>query len=484
MSGVLDVVDSVGVRRRVIAGNPAAPAGPIEGRLGLHVTEAELAVWRVRAVSGPYRVAGDAATNSPGDWARIVNQADQHVANQWTVRNPTSTPGGEVSGWHVDTRRLRSAAFLALVRHGAQNVASYVNSARTHLVNQAATMPWTNRSVWPLNAFSDTDPTFGICEWLCNYVYAYDYLCAHEQDADVEVFTPAQHLSIQTWLYHAADLWQEPVNRNLTTLWGAGRHNDPPSYVDRSYGTMVSGHNGSQLLTITDEASFYNNRRAQIATLPAIIAVLLEDRGFAPPSGANPGSSLAHLAATGRLFFEEALKFACSSPPTWWGDGNRWTAQIPNLGLAYGWAVLGKAIELADTFARKGDTSLYSFGTTYGQRGTQTSFPKTIRYQAEQFLAMTRNEIHIFGSNNLSNNGAGFRINMQNNPRIRDIGGLRMANYYANTLMTDTVLRRASGAPAWPASPQDPQHWEGSSFELPGACFMFADTGVNPYGGG
>ena len=44
-------------------------------RLGLHVTQEELNIWKQRAVSGPYKTTGDVSPNSPGDWNRIAANA-------------------------------------------------------------------------------------------------------------------------------------------------------------------------------------------------------------------------------------------------------------------------------------------------------------------------------------------------------------------------------------------------------------------------
>ena len=49
-------------------------------RLGLHVTQGELDIWRLRkdgngSYGGPYKTAGDVQANSPGDWDRIASNA-------------------------------------------------------------------------------------------------------------------------------------------------------------------------------------------------------------------------------------------------------------------------------------------------------------------------------------------------------------------------------------------------------------------------
>jgi hypothetical protein len=60
--------------------------GSVGGRVGLLHSAQEVEVWRLRAVKGPYRVAGDVSANSPGDWARIRQNADRFVANPGAAR--------------------------------------------------------------------------------------------------------------------------------------------------------------------------------------------------------------------------------------------------------------------------------------------------------------------------------------------------------------------------------------------------------------
>ena len=65
-------------------------------RLGLFHTQQEVAIWTQRAVSGAYRVAGDASTNSPGDWTRIVANRNTFAASpsngRWLA--PVTGAGG------------------------------------------------------------------------------------------------------------------------------------------------------------------------------------------------------------------------------------------------------------------------------------------------------------------------------------------------------------------------------------------------------
>ena len=89
-------------------------------RLGLHFTKEELEIWKKRAVSGPYRVKGDAQLNSPGDWTRVVAEANEFLANpsadRWVGYTGTGCfPSGDTYEPKVKAVRMQSAAFVWLV---------------------------------------------------------------------------------------------------------------------------------------------------------------------------------------------------------------------------------------------------------------------------------------------------------------------------------------------------------------------------------
>src|SRR5262245_52652399 len=107
-------------------------------RLGLHVTQEELNIWKQRAASGPYKSVGDVSTNSPGDWTRILANADSMVSS------PETTWSGQTSAscWAPLTptpgrsrgEKATDAAFVYLLTGNT----SYRDPVRTLLLNQAA----------------------------------------------------------------------------------------------------------------------------------------------------------------------------------------------------------------------------------------------------------------------------------------------------------------------------------------------------------
>ena len=472
----------------LIGDAPSVDPPPVSASwLGMHVTDGELSVWRDRAVNGPFRVAGDFSANSPGDWSRIVAQKDSFLANP----SRDMYTSGTIAGWNNDfkelARYMRSAAFFHLVRHPSESTGTVATAVRDRLVNQAGMVDFTNRTEWPLEQLYDRPPSWQVCEWLFNHIHAYDYIRAYERETGQTVFSSAQRQQLLTWFYHAADYWQHDSNKSHDNLLGTGRWNDPPTYKTLTWGTTHIGfHNGSQTFTHPNVVRFFNNRKAHLFAFPAVAGVYLQTEGFTPPAGASPGLSLDMLRKQGRLWIEEDLKFATSAFPSYFGDSNRWTSSLPNLGWSYWTASVGRAHEIADIEARLGNPSIYKYGTTYGQVGSATTFAKTLKYVLQDFQKYVREEHNLFGSNDLSNNTFFYKITTRggNRERIRDVGLTLSSLWYQDDLIDSTLNRSASGAPGFPVSAEGAGLGfgpEGANVELPGALFMFAGTGADPY---
>src|SRR5262249_46634135 len=67
-------------------------------RLGLHVTQEELNIWKQRATSGPYRTAEDVSPNSPGDWERIQGYASAFLSSP-SSETWSGQPAGSCWSW-------------------------------------------------------------------------------------------------------------------------------------------------------------------------------------------------------------------------------------------------------------------------------------------------------------------------------------------------------------------------------------------------
>ena len=71
-------------------------------RLGLHVTQEELNIWKQRAASGPYKNKGDVSSNSPDDYTRILRNANALLSNPSSEFFQGYTGSGCVPKWSVE----------------------------------------------------------------------------------------------------------------------------------------------------------------------------------------------------------------------------------------------------------------------------------------------------------------------------------------------------------------------------------------------
>ncbi|MFP5310003.1 MAG: hypothetical protein ACLGIR_10560 [Actinomycetes bacterium] len=352
---------------------------PATGRLGLHVTATELAVWRTRAAAGPYRTAGDAGTNSPGDWTRVsTNAATFHGSPDAAVwAGPVdNNPGGCVTG-EASTRfdppasarvLLRDAAFTALVQADVAAAGRVADG----LLAQAREpgVRFADRARWCLGKrIDDLNPGFEIAGWMTSLVFAYDYV----RITDPTAFSAAEQRELLDWFAGAAE-WMtadvdDALERNFTdrlqrsgapyTLSSHRASN--PSISDEPYAGA-----GPRIGAI---ARYYNNRRAGMMRFVGVAGQALADAGHAGPSSVR-GYTAATYRERAARFVQDWLVYSVYADG-FVGDFERTSSSLPDLGWAYGMQALSPVLTIADTFARAGDDTLYRFTTAAGAHGSE-----------------------------------------------------------------------------------------------------------------
>jgi len=124
-------------------------------RLGLHVTQEELNIWKQRAQSGPYKSAGDVQSNSPGDWTRVNSNATsfrnagntserwigQPAGSCWSRFSPTAVGPARNQG-----EKIRDTAFRYLI-NGDTNDRDAVLAGLLDQASQPGTN-WTDSVRW------------------------------------------------------------------------------------------------------------------------------------------------------------------------------------------------------------------------------------------------------------------------------------------------------------------------------------------------
>lgn len=442
------------------------------GRSGLHFSPAEVAVWRTRAQSGPYRVAGDISTNSPGDWLRIKANADALLAapSDAVWSGPTQDRGSCVPQWADEppTRgasNLRDAAFTYLVTGDAR----YAVAAKTQLMAQAnvANLDFGNRDRWCYGVLWDINPSFQVTHWLTKLLYAYDYLGA-------EQFTASERARLDGWFADAARFWHHDMDRSFNSAFidrPNGDYRIAAHLVNKPGCGRVAYLGGPEVCTLH---SYYNNRKASIVRFVALVGVKQDD---------------AVLKDLGARFVKEFLAYTVF-PDGSLGEFSRWTSTHPDLGWAYATQVAAPAITIADAFARAGDPSLFRYSTSVGAFGTEGG-TKNLRFVVRSLNRYLDGSVVRYGTDDATRKGqSAYRIDGVNGSwnSIHDVTLVQANTFYEDPAITAAYTRTGPGFQGYPTSPpsfgSDPL-WMGEAGILPGALFMFGKTEqlVDPYGG-
>jgi regulation of enolase protein 1 (concanavalin A-like superfamily) len=438
------------------------PASPQTGRRGLLHTPEEVSVWRDRARSGPYRVAGDVSPNSPGDWTRIRKNASDFVSNPTAGRwnGPTQGSLSTCVQRYNDPpptsgpSRLLDAAFVALVE-GSPTEAELVKRELLWQASAAGT-DFSNRSRWCHGVLVDINPSFDIAHWLTKLLLAYDYL-------GPDYFTPAERARLDAWFLEAARFLQFDLDRSLESRFVSRGSSDELSQAALQYPLCDKTHflDGPPSCAIH---RYYNNRRATIARFVGLAGLKVND-------DASQRSA--------RLFTQEYVKYGVF-PQGFVSDFERWERHLPDLGWGYGAQTVGPVLVIADAFARAGDRSLYDFTTSVGAFGSEGG-SKSLRFAARSIAGHVDGTYRRYGTDDPSLRG--------NNAYLID-GRHDASNWYglhdvsfaiANVYYRESYLRGAytrsgpgmGGYPSRPASIGPHPAWTGEGGIFPGVLFMY-----------
>lgn len=478
------------VEARLTVANPSSPAPGAESgadggsvdrgeRLGLHVTEAELETWRQRTANGPYKTRGDESANSPGDWDRIVSNAQGFKNNPdasfWrgAVAN---NPGGCLvrdGGKGSDPRysppmepadRLRDAAFYAMVRDDA----AYADVVKDLLLRQAVVdeLDFTNTKRYCTGVLLDVGPSFEFATWLNKLLFAADYLEVRDPNA----FTASQRKRLDAWFAAAATWMKGDIDIKLNELF-VDREADDFRLTARgrgdSKGDRITYLGGPEAKTLHRR---FNNRNARMARFVGIVGV---DQGNA------------EFIRTGKDYVEDSIRFGYF-PEGATGDFERWTSSMPIKGWKYANEWAGALVSIADHLSRAGDDSLYQFSTTEGALGTEgrhhSGAPKSLHTLIADLYGYVDGTHVRYGTDRDSQRTGEYRIDSvdekANDHRVSDTMLIMANRYYQDDYLKSVYTRTAKGAPGYPQKPGsgmgDP--WSGEHGLYPGMLFMFGQT--------
>lgn len=475
--------------------------GAYAQRLGLHVTQQELNIWKARAASTltsgttNYRVKGDVSANSPGDWNRIVANANTFKSNpaaeRYKAHETTTTciQQGSAGEPHLG-EKLRDAAFAYLVTGDV----TYRDAVRTELLAQAAepSTDFSNTSRWCSNVIRDVNPGFFTAAWLTRLLFAYDYIRSSLGAAD--------KARLEKWFFNAAEYFQaRNVDVDLQKIW-QNRYNglyepnynsNGTTYYDIDLGAHTTHYGGPAFANLS---LWHNNRRSVMTSFFTSVGVMLGVENNVVPGEVGLTSSA--LAAKvnlfkdrGKLFVKEWLMFSVRADGTV-GEMERWGATLPEQGWQYALILTDHVLMIADHLARAGDPELYNYTTSAGKYGTEGG-PKSLQATATHMLKYVDRTLNRYATDQAARStDNNYRIDaispLEGKHYVFDTWVAQSNLYWKNAYLKSIYTRQATGTSAYPAFPTGSGQynaWTGGFGVFPGKLFMFGqlENVVNPY---
>jgi hypothetical protein len=335
-----------------------ASATPVEGgsgggsNLALLATSEELAMWQHRSVNGPFRVAGDFSSNSPGHWNEMNACMSLNFSSaRWS--GPTSLDGnGAVASGGLTNdppssiktmaHDMMSAAYAALIT--GNNAVAQAITAEIEYQATRTNLNYGNRTLWPFDYYSDINPLFMHAVWVKDYVLAYDITRSMGYSSSI----------VEQWFLDLAELCENTAHNDLLN-WFPDRKSN--SYVNRNSAVnndLWYPHRlaDTTVIPLPFIVVIYNNRRTNMAGLYGLVGALLDNTYY-----------IAEFKRYMRewVMFGNRLGMYGSL-----GDAHRGTNVFPQLGLSYATHALESCMPAMEGLARNGDTELYEFSSSEG----------------------------------------------------------------------------------------------------------------------
>lgn len=478
-------------QRRTI---PVAAAS-LGTRLGMHVTDQELVIWRERAAHGPYRRVGDAMTNSPGDWDRIADNARRFVARPEACRwaGPTHGRGPIVnsSRWPRDLsgtpprrggpEQLRDAAFFAMVA-APPDAAEIVGLIRRELLwhTDQPALDFSNTRRYDRRRFGrGYNPAYPMSAWLRKLIYAFEYAGI----AAPQVWSVDDRRRVLEWVRAAAEWYMPQIEARRAGMWD--RDGALTAAAERPGGrhARVVWAGGPLTRNIHHR---YNNHVNRLAVLVTDVGVLTGDE---------------LMKEYGRRWIREFLD-VCVYPQGAISDFYRWDSGNKGhlQGWKYGMYMIGATMVIADHLARAGDPSGYLHATTGGTAdtagcvpddGITSGGPKTLLSTARQMMRYIDEESRPirYACSDCEDplRRISSRDDIRRIQRVDDWFLLQGNVFYRDEYLREIYLRQRPGTPPLPAAPEHSLGWaeNGDVGAFPAVNLMFAqmEGRVWPYPG-
>ena len=420
-------------------------------RLGLHVTQEELTLWRqrmtdnVNGVNGysfqsiyQNRVLADAnsfrSQAHPGGDGYYQGWTGAGCApnNIWgETGDPAYTPGsgGTPYGRGNGAWLMRSAFNFLLTGD-----ASYAHPVRTELLALVTEpgLDFSNTGKWCAEQ-ADTSPSFEIVPWLIRVLLGYDYLRAGGYTG----LSAAEQTTLNTWFKNAAIYFANVNEAIMSRGYYHGIYDTPPNYTcdgcpGFSYGYTLY-YNGP---IVYDAAKPFFNQLAVSPPLSMAMGLITND-----PTLINHAVVWVTAFIKGGIYDNGAVV-----------DFDRWRDCLPPDGSGpcprsmwnHTEGAVSSLIATADMYARAGNTSLYDL-TAPTQIPGGTGGTVSVRTMLRLLADMANNTVQIYGTTDGSQLNNATRLSWDTDgDSYTDFSSMAGNLYYndsaIHTAMTRTLL--------------------------------------------
>ncbi len=449
----------------------ASPAPISNSSSGLHYTPAEVAIWKQRMNSGPFKNKSDAWTNSPGDWSRIKSNADAFITNpDADLWRPNATLGAVVPD--VEGIKAKDAAFVYLLTGDKR----YGDAVRNFLLRQLD-IPHSDLGDWTDNA-NATQKSATIegrvngylretgwfeSEWLTRMLFAYDYSKNLFTAAEKNKLNAYFKKSAWTMAYSIDGMLNQNFPNRLKGDYSVKGRDASGGAKDSDWAYYNSQGVGQHHVSLL--AKHYNNRRASKIMAVGMVGFFLNDQ---------------ELIKRAKIYVKEWITYSMFADGTVGEYERNGDYGNPQQGLIYNTINIQAAVMISDQFARRGDFELYEFITSGGMHGTEGG-AKGLKMQIEMHFKLISGQIKRYYPSVNTCNLIDTASECSNRTHwVSELFFAPMANqYYKSQFVKDGYMRKA-GFPQTPATGLGTAGPSGAPYGgvggvFPGTLFMFGD---------
>ena len=448
-------------------------------------TDAQITEFRNRMTGdGPFYSTGQgfygAQDNAPGDGERALGHANTFISNPsqytfyQTFGNGTSLEPGDPWPGTGFIHNMRAAwCYMTMPSH--PNNTAWRDAARDMLLSvaQHSTHDFANSDMYRVTypGFYPS-PIFATAGGMLRNLKTYDMLGR-------DTFTQAQRDMLDKWFYSYANWQMNQIQHEAVRNRILDVTTDPYINPNIGYGTGLRtevAYNGGDYISAW---LLYSNRMTACYKVASQVANYLKFHNLQPPTAGGSQPTYGWWTIDYMLDYARGLSQAwlmgALHPDGWVGDFVRaqQSNAAPTTGWSYGANEIRAFIDVAKAFSRRGDNSLWDYGTTVGYNNTAGSpndiagvsgFPnKTIQY-AQWMHSRYVND--GWGRVVTGNNGV-------TGPLVRDDtfhdchnAAQASSHYPSDSLLMSSWTRTGNGFPGYPSSPQTQGGFNGFDGEM------------------